>query len=58
MCKFENVCFKTVGRDRFFMKWSIFAYLVCAFHKEPIELSGFDPLYLNNYLEFCLSKFS
>ena len=27
------------------MKWSIFAFLVCAFHKEPIELSGFHPLY-------------
>ena len=25
------------------MKYSIFGFLVCAFHKELIELSGFDP---------------
>ena len=34
------------------MKLSFFAFLVCAFHKEPIELSDFDPLHLNIYLEF------
>ena len=34
------------------MKLSIFAILVCTFHKEPIELSDFDLLYLKNYFEF------
>ena len=34
------------------MKLSFSAILVCAFHKEPIELSDFDPLYLKNYFEF------
>ena len=36
------------------MKLSFFAFLVCAFNKEPIELSDFDLLYLKNYFE--LSK--
>ena len=44
---------KTVRGDIFLMKCSSFAFLVCALHKEPIELSGFDHLYLENYLEFC-----
>jgi len=30
-----------------------FRVLVCAFNKEPIELSGFDTLYLESQLEFC-----
>ena len=34
------------------MKRSIFAFLICAFHKQPIELSKFDLLYLKNYFEF------
>jgi len=34
------------------MKLSFFAFLVCAFHKEPIELYDFDLLYLKKYLEF------
>ena len=36
MFKFENDCLKTVGGDRFLMKWSMFAFLVCAFHKDPL----------------------
>ena len=28
------------------------AVLVCAFHKEPIEILNFDPLYLKNYFQF------
>ena len=51
--KFKEHCLKTVGGDTFLMKLSFFAFKVCAFHKEPIELSGFDPLYLENYFEFC-----
>ena len=51
--KFEEDCLKTVGGDRFLMKWSFFAFLVCPFHKEPIERSGFNPLYLKNYFKFC-----
>ena len=50
--KFEEDCLKTEGGDRFLMKLSFFAFLVCAFHKEPIELSDFDLLYLKNYFEF------
>ena len=34
------------------MKKSFFVFLVCALHKEHIELSDFDPLYLKFYLEF------
>ena len=30
----------------------LFAFLVCTFHKERIELSNFDTLYLKAYLEF------
>ena len=32
-------------------KWNslFFAFLVCAFHKEPVEVTDFD---LKNYLEF------
>ena len=50
--QFEEDCLKTVGGDRFLMKLSFLAFLVCAFHKERIELSDFDPLYLKIYLEF------
>ena len=50
--KFEEDCFKTLERDRLLMKLSFFAFLVCAFNKEPIELSGFDLLYIKNYFEF------
>ena len=34
--KFEEDCLKTAGGDRFLMKYSIFAFLVCAFHNKPI----------------------
>ena len=27
----------------------MFAFLVCTFHKEPVEFSGFDLLYLKDY---------
>ena len=37
---------KTVGGDRFLMKFSFFTFLVCPLNKEPIELSDFHPLYL------------
>ena len=50
--KFKNDCLKTVGGDKFLMKQSIFEFLGCPFHNEPIKLSGFDPLYLENYFEF------
>ena len=33
---------KNIGGDKF---------LVCTFHKEPIEISGFNPLYFKIYLE-------
>ena len=32
--------------DRLLMKKSFFFFLVCAFHKEPIELTGFNRLYI------------
>ena len=50
--KFEEGCLKIVGEDRFLMKLYLFALLVCALHREPIELSDFDPLHLKIYLEF------
>ena len=43
---------RNVGGDIYFSEMEIFAFLVYAFHKEPIEVSGFDPLYLENYFEF------
>ena len=30
----------------------LFAVLVYAFHKEPIEIADFDPLCIKNYFEF------
>jgi len=44
--KFEENCLKSVEENRFLMKLYFFAFLVCAFHEEPIELSDFDLLYL------------
>ena len=38
--------------DRFFIKYFIFAFLVCAFHMEFIEATDFDCLYFKNYFEF------
>ena len=37
------------------MKIFFFAFLVCPFHKEPIEQSDFDPLYLKNYFELSIA---
>ena len=48
---FEEDCLKSVG-DRLLMKLSFFALLVFTFHKEPIKLSDFDPLYIKIYLEY------
>ena len=31
---------------------AFFAFLVCTFHKEPIENTDFDRLYLKSYFEF------
>ena len=39
--KFEEDCLKTVGGDLFLLKLSFFAFLVCAFHKEQIEIDDF-----------------
>ena len=50
--KLEEDCLKNEGRDRFSMKWSFFAFLVCAFHKEPIVASDLNRLYFKNYFEF------
>ena len=50
--KFEEDCLKAVEGNIFLIKLSFFAFLVCAFHKEPAELSDFDLLYLKNYFEF------
>ena len=36
----------------FLVKWSIFAVLVCASHKDPIAASDFDRLYLKKIFEF------
>ena len=52
LLKFEKHCLKTVEGDIFLQKWYFFAFLFCTFHKEPIELSRFNPLYLKNYFEF------
>ena len=38
--KSEEDCLKNDG-DRFLVKWSFCAFLVCAFHKEPIEVTDF-----------------
>ena len=35
-----------------FNEIELFAFLVCTFHKEPIENADFDPLCLENYFEF------
>ena len=51
LLKFEEDCLKTAV-DRFLKKMSFLAFLVCIIHKEPIELSNFDPLYLIIHLEF------
>ena len=40
-------------RRQLFNEIELFAVLVYAFHKEPIELSGFNQLYLENYFEVC-----
>ena len=46
---FEEDCLNTLGEDSsYLMKFSFFAFLDCAFHKKPSELSGFDLLYLKN----------
>ena len=49
--KSENGCLKTV-KYRLLMKQYVFMFLVCDFHKELIELSGFETLYLKNYFNF------
>ena len=49
--KFKEDCLKTKGY-KFLMKWSFFAFLVCAFNKEPVVASDFDSLYLKNNFEF------
>ena len=36
--KFEEHYLKTARGDRFLMKLSFLAFLVCAFHKEPIKI--------------------
>ena len=43
---------KNEGGDRFLVKWSFFAFLVCAFHKEPIDVTNFDRSYLEKFFEF------
>ena len=50
--KFYEHCLKTVWGDRFLMKLSFFAFLVSAFHKEPIEIADFDTSYVENCFEF------
>ena len=50
--KFQNDCSKNEGGDRFLEKWSKIAVLVYPSHKEPIERSNFDRLYLKSYFEF------
>ena len=40
--------------DRYLVKQSFFAILVCTSHKEPVVASDFDLLYLKNY--FKISK--
>ena len=55
MLKFEKNCLKTIGGDRFLMKLSFCAFLVCTFHKEPFEVSDFDPWYLKNYFRIWLA---
>ena len=50
--KKKNDSSKTIGGDRFLVKKSNFAFLVCDSHKEPIELFNLDSLYLKSYFEF------
>ena len=50
--KSEEGCLKTVGDKSFNDVIFILPYLVSTFHKEPIELSSFDPLYLENSFEY------
>ena len=53
LSKFEKDCLKIVGGDKCFIKTYIFAFLICAFYKEPIEIPDFDPLCIEKYFEFC-----
>ena len=50
--RFEVLISKNLGGDRFLVKYSFFAGLVCAYYKEPIIASDFNWLYLKNYFEF------
>merc|ERR1712096_65355 len=50
--RFGVNCLRDVGGDRFLVKWSEVAVLVCASHWEPIVLSGFDLLCLEDCFEF------
>ena len=43
---------KNCKRRYIFNEIICFAILVCAYHKEPIELFNFHPLFLKIYLEF------
>ena len=45
----KNNCSKIKRRDLFLVKLFIFAFLVCTSHKEPIQLTKFDCLYLKKY---------
>ena len=56
--KFKEDWLKTVGRDRFLIRWSTFLFLVCGFHDKHFVLTGFDPLYLENCFEFNLAVIS
>ena len=48
----EKQIFKSC-RKRIFIKVVFFIFLVFFLHKDPIELSNFDILYLENYFQFC-----
>ena len=50
--KFEEDCLKIEGRDKFKVKWLFFAFLVCAFHKDPIVAFDFNCLYLKKLFDF------
>ena len=50
--KFEEDCLKNEGGDRFLVKLSFFAFLVCTFHLESISVADFDCLYLKSHFEF------
>ena len=50
----SEIAAKMVKKLRFFLsKTNVFAALVCAFRKELIKLINCDPLYFQNYFEFC-----